>query len=145
VKRRFEIKFDNSKITYIDDYAHHPNEIISLLSAVKEFYPDKKLIGIFQPHLFSRTQDFLNEFAQSLSLLDDLFLLPIYPAREKPIEGVSSDVLLEKVNLDNKKLIHLPSELFSHLELESDFLLLTIGAGDIDQWVNDLIKYLQSR
>ena len=88
MKRRFEIKFDNSKITYIDDYAHHPNEIISLLSAVKEFYPDKKLIGIFQPHLFSRTQDFLNEFAQSLSLLDDLFLLPIYPAREKPIEGV---------------------------------------------------------
>ena len=104
-----------------------------------------KELGIFQPHLFSRTQDFLNEFAQSLSLLDDLFLLPIYPAREKPIEGVSSDVLLEKVNLDNKKLIHLPSELFSHLELESDFLLLTIGAGDIDQWVNDLIKYLQSR
>jgi UDP-N-acetylmuramate--alanine ligase len=145
VKRRFEIQFDNSKITYIDDYAHHPNEIISLLSAVKEFYPDKKLIGIFQPHLFSRTQDFLNEFAQSLSLLDDLFLLPIYPAREKPIEGVSSDVLLEKVNLDNKKLIHSPSELFTHLDLESDFLLLTIGAGDIDQWVDDLIKYLQSR
>ncbi len=145
VKRRFELHLNKPKLVYIDDYAHHPNEIRALLHAVKEFYPSKKIIGIFQPHLFSRTKDFLKDFAKSLSDLDHLFLLPIYPAREKPIKGVNSSVLLDLVKLDNKKLIKSKSELFTDLDKEEDFILLTIGAGDIDLWVNDIFKYLNSK
>ena len=144
IERRMDIyKIDNKII--IDDYAHHPTEIESVFNTINSNYKNKSTSVIFQPHLFSRTRDFMEEFAKVLSKFDEVYLLEIYPAREKPIEGVSSDVLLEKVNLDNKKLIHSPKELFTHLELGSDFLLLTIGAGDIDQWVDDLITYLQSR
>ena len=95
--------------------------------------------------MFSRTKDFLKDFAKSLSDLDHLFLLPIYPAREKPIKGVNSSVLLDLVKLDNKKLIKSKSELFTDLDKEEDFILLTIGAGDIDLWVNDIFKYLYSK
>ena len=97
VKRRFDVHIESSKIVYIDDYAHHPSEISALLNAVKEFYPNKKLIGLFQPHLYSRTRDFLKDFSSSLSSLDELFLLPIYPAREKPIDGINSSLLLSEV------------------------------------------------
>ena len=95
--------------------------------------------------MFSRTKDFLKDFAKSLSDLDHLFLLPIYPAREKPIKGVNSSVLLDLVKLDNKKLIKSKSELYTDLDKEEDFILLTIGAGDIDLWVNDIFKYLNSK
>ena len=145
VKRRFELHLNNTNFVYIDDYAHHPNEITSLLVAVKEFYPEKKIIGVFQPHLYSRTRDFLNEFAQSLAVLDQLFLLPIYAAREKQIQGVTSSALLELIKIENKKLIESKFELFKDLNKEEDFLLLTIGAGDIDLWVNDILKYLKTR
>ena len=142
VKRRFDIHVENSEIVYIDDYAHHPSEISALLSAVKEFYPNKKTIGVFQPHLYSRTRDFLKDFSSSLSSLDELFLLPIYPAREKPIKGINSSLLLSKVPLLKKQIISSESDLFSQLDAKNSYVLLTIGAGDIDEWVPSIIDYI---
>lgn len=103
VKRRFDYIYRSEKITYIDDYAHHPTEIKAFLSAVKEVYKDKKVTAIFQPHLFSRTRDFMDGFAESLAIPDALILLEIYPARELPIPGITSSVLLDKVNLTEKR------------------------------------------
>ena len=145
VKRRFDIHVENSEIVYIDDYAHHPSEISALLNAVKEFYPNKKTIGLFQPHLYSRTRDFLQDFSSSLSSLDELFLLPIYPAREKPIEGINSSLLLSKVPLLKKQIISSENDLFSQLDSKNSFVLLTIGAGDIDEWVPSIIDYINKR
>ena len=141
VKRRFDVHIENSKIVYIDDYAHHPSEISALLNAVKEFYPNKKLIGVFQPHLYSRTRDFLKDFSSSLSSLDELFLLPIYPAREKPIEGINSSLLLSEVPLLKKQIITSENDLFSQLDSKNSYVLLTIGAGDIDEWVPSITNY----
>ena len=141
VKRRFDVHIENSKIVYIDDYAHHPSEINALLNAVKEFYPNKKLIGVFQPHLYSRTRDFLKDFSSSLSSLDELFLLPIYPAREKPIEGINSSLLLSEVPLLKKQIITSENDLFSQLDSKNSYVLLTIGAGDIDEWVPSITNY----
>ena len=145
VKRRFDIHVENSEIVYIDDYAHHPSEISALLNAVKEFYPNKITIGLFQPHLYSRTRDFLQDFSSSLSSLDELFLLPIYPAREKPIEGINSSLLLSKVPLLKKQIISSENDLFSQLDSKNSFVLLTIGAGDIDEWVPSIIDYINKR
>src|SRR5690606_39652194 len=103
VKRRFEYIVKNAKNIYIDDYAHHPAELNAFFSAVKSLYPEKKLCAVFQPHLFTRTRDFVDDFAAALSLVDELILMPIYPAREKPIEGVTSEWLLKKVMIGNKK------------------------------------------
>ncbi len=105
VKRRFEVHIDTAKTTFIDDYAHHPKEINALINAIKEFYPARRIVGIFQPHLFSRTRDFMDEFANVLSKMDKVILLPIYPARELPIEGINSEFLLDKIKHDNKVLI----------------------------------------
>ena len=142
VKRRFDVHIESSKIVYIDDYAHHPSEISALLNAVKEFYPNKKLIGVFQPHLYSRTRDFLKDFSLSLSSLDELFLLPIYPAREKPIDGINSSLLLSEVCLYKKQIITSEHDLFSQLDSKKSYVLLTIGAGDIDEWVPSIKNYL---
>ena len=145
VKRRFDIHLENQSYVYIDDYAHHPSEIDSLLNAVKEFYPDKKIIGVFQPHLFSRTKDFLKGFAKSLSVLDELFLLPIYPARENPIKGINSSLLLSKISLKEKKIIFSESELFPHLDNQTNFVLVTIGAGNIDEFIPKITNYMTNR
>ena len=102
VKRRFECHVKTKELIYIDDYAHHPREIEAFVNSVKKIYPDKKIIGIFQPHLFTRTRDFIDQFAKSLSLLDELILLEIYPAREEPIPGINSELLLSKVELHKK-------------------------------------------
>ena len=134
VKRRFEFILKSDNCIYIDDYAHHPKEIDALIQAVRQLYPNKKITGIFQPHLFSRTLDFAEEFAQSLSKLDQLYLLDIYPAREKPIEGVSSKMLLDKVELNEKSIVNkenIPLLISSTIPE----ILLTIGAGDIAQLV----------
>lgn len=139
VKRRFEFIYKSKDVVYIDDYAHHPKEISACLQSLRDLYPDKKITAIFQPHLFSRTRDFLNEFAQSLSVVDKLILLPIYPAREEPIAGVSADLLFEKVNLKNKILCE-KEQLLEHLEKSDIEVLLTIGAGDIDQFVEPIKK-----
>jgi UDP-N-acetylmuramate--alanine ligase len=134
VKRRFEIIVKTESHVVIDDYAHHPHELESFISAVKGIYPGRKITGIFQPHLFSRTQDFADGFAQSLDLLDELFLMDIYPAREEPIPGVSSNWLLQKVSISNKG-VYSPNEVLAQVNKTKPNLLLIMGAGDIDRLV----------
>lgn len=141
VKRRFEYIIRTEKLVYVDDYAHHPKEINALIDSIRLLYPGKKITGIFQPHLFSRTKDFAEDFAKELSELDELILLPIYPAREEPIQGVTSDWLLSMCKND-KKSIKRPSEVLSYLSNYSDGILLTIGAGDIDRIVPSLKELL---
>jgi UDP-N-acetylmuramate--alanine ligase len=131
VKRRFDYQLKTHSKVMIDDYAHHPEEIKALIHSVKELYPNKKITGIFQPHLFSRTKDFLTEFAQELSQLNHCILLPIYPAREKPIEGINSEKLLELIQSEKKEIVTLEN-IVSHINFGEVELLLTIGAGNID-------------
>jgi len=119
---------------YIDDYAHHPEELRACIASVKELYPDKKLTGIFQPHLFSRTRDFVDGFAKSLSMLDALILLDIYPARELPIPGVTSQIIFDKVTISDKQMCSL-DDVPGILKKRKVEVLLTLGAGDIDQLV----------
>ncbi|MBU2927618.1 UDP-N-acetylmuramate--L-alanine ligase [Winogradskyella psychrotolerans] len=130
VKRRFTYHIRTEDLVFIDDYAHHPEEINAVHQAVREMYPGKKVLAIFQPHLFSRTRDFVNEFAESLSKFDELLLLDIYPARELPIEGVTSKWLLEKIKNPNKKIIQ-KSHLIDEIKKSNAQIVLTIGAGDI--------------
>ncbi len=141
IHRRFDIRFQGKKVCYIDDYAHHPEEIKALVSSVRTLLPGRKITGVFQPHLYSRTKDFSDKFAESLRLLDELLLLDIYPAREKPLAGISSELLLEKINLKKKYL--LKKEQVSGFLKKNDFeVLLTIGAGDIDRLVEPLTKMI---
>jgi len=137
VKRRFDIRVQREDFVYIDDYAHHPEAIRAFLEAVKQSYPTKKLTGVFQPHLYSRTRDFAQEFSESLEILDEIILLDIYPAREKPIEGITSDYLLSLIKNENKKLIK-KEELVDYLKQNKPEVLLTMGAGDIDRLVKAL-------
>ena len=142
VKRRFEIHHNDGQRVYVDDYAHHPNEIKVLYEGLREFYPDYKLIGVFQPHLYSRTRDFLMEFQSVLSEFDSLFVMPIYPAREMPIEGVNAEVLLEGIEMDQKSLLVREEDLHMALKQEEKFVVSTIGAGDIDRLINPLKSFL---
>ena len=143
VRRRFDYQIKTNQLVFIDDYAHHPEELKACINSVKELYPDKKITGVFQPHLFTRTRDFADEFAKSLELLDELILLEIYPARELPIEGINSKMLLDKVMLKNKTLSS-KSNLIKELSEKKLEVLLTLGAGDIDMLVepikNTLLK-----
>jgi UDP-N-acetylmuramate--alanine ligase len=132
VKRRFDIRIQRKDLVYIDDYAHHPEEIKAFLDAVKKSYPKKKITGIFQPHLYSRTRDFVLEFADSLEILDEIILLDIYPAREKPIEGITSGYLLSIIKNKNKKLLK-KEELVPYLQKNKLEILVTMGAGNIDK------------
>lgn len=144
VKRRFSFQIREENFVYIDDYAHHPTEINAVHQAVRELYPNKKVLAVFQPHLFSRTYDFADDFAKSLSQFDEVLLLDIYPARELPMEGVTSQWLLNKMELENKKLIQ-KSELISLLKLSDAPVIVTIGAGDIGEMVSDIKKALVSK
>jgi len=144
VCRRFDIKFRQGNKVYIDDYAHHPEELRAFISAVKELYPDKKITGIFQPHLFSRTTHFAAEFAKVLDLLDEAVLLDIYPARELPIEGVTSNTILEKMTIADKKIVTKDALLDELREKETE-VLLTMGAGDIDQLVEPITALLKEK
>lgn len=144
VQRRFEYRINSPELVYIDDYAHHPRELDAFIGAVKEMYPGRKVTGIFQPHLYSRTKDFADEFADCLSVLDELILLEIYPARELPIRGVNSQFLLEKVRMGNKKLMS-KDELLKYINEKKFDVLLTIGAGDIDQLTGPIEKSLKSK
>lgn len=141
VKRRFEYLVKNDAHIYIDDYAHHPEELRACISSVKRIYPDKKLTVIFQPHLFTRTRDFADGFAEVLSMADELILLDIYPARELPIEGITSKMLLDRVTSAGKKLLS-KAETLAIVKQEKPELLLTVGAGDIDQLVEPLKQIL---
>jgi UDP-N-acetylmuramate--alanine ligase len=134
VKRRFEYQIRTEKLVYIDDYAHHPTEIKALIDSVKLIYPGKKITGIFQPHLFSRTRDFIDAFAAELSKIDELILMPIYPARELPMEGITSELLLSKCTNSDKKVLS-PQEAVERIKSISEGIVLTIGAGDIDRIV----------
>ncbi len=143
VKRRFTYQIKTNDLVFIDDYAHHPEEINAVHQAVREMYPNKKVLAIFQPHLFSRTRDFADDFAKSLSQFDEILLLDIYPARELPIEGITSQWLLTKINNSNKKLIS-KAELVSAIKKSSAQVVLTIGAGDIGEEVKHIKQALSS-
>jgi UDP-N-acetylmuramate--alanine ligase len=134
VHRRFESVIISDKLIYIDDYAHHPAEITACLTSIRKMYPNRKITAVFQPHLFSRTRDFVDDFADSLALADNLILLDIYPAREEPIEGITGAWLLSKVKMENKWLVE-KSELNSTLISLNPELIVTMGAGDIDRLV----------
>jgi UDP-N-acetylmuramate--alanine ligase len=141
VRRRFEYVLRSESHVYIDDYAHHPEELRACFNAVRELYPDKKLTVIFQPHLFSRTRDFADEFAKVLSTADDLLLLEIYPAREMPIEGINAQMLLDKIDLEHKALCN-KEDVILRVQEKNPELLLTVGAGDIDTFILPLKELL---
>jgi UDP-N-acetylmuramate--alanine ligase len=141
VKRRFEYIVKDKEHIYIDDYAHHPEELRAAISSVKKLYPDKKLTTIFQPHLYTRTRDFADGFAEVLDMSDELIMLDIYPARELPIEGVSADMILDRMKLWNKRKCG-KQEVLELVQSENPELLLTVGAGDIDQLVQPLKNVL---
>lgn len=143
VKRRFDYRIKLQNLVYIDDYAHHPEELRAAISAARQLYPGKKITGIFQPHLYSRTRDFADGFAESLDLLDECLLLDIYPARELPIEGITSQLLIDKMKLSNKQLVKKENiqKVFKNCFPE---VLLTMGAGDIDTLVLPIENWLKS-
>ncbi len=143
VERRMDFRIINEKIIFIDDYAHHPEEIKATISAVKKLYPNKKITGIFQPHLFSRTRDFTKEFAYELSELDKLILMDIYPAREKPIEGITSRTILDRVENENGRIMG-KEEILEYLSDNQPEVLLTMGAGDIGLLVKEIETQLLS-
>lgn len=142
VKRRFEYIIKRNDFVYIDDYAHHPEELRAIISSVKNMYPNKKIVAAFQPHLFSRTRDFVDGFAESLSLLDNVVLLDIYPARELPMEGVTSNIIFDKMTSINKILCS-KTEAVELIKQQQPEVLLTLGAGDIDQLVGVLKEAYQ--
>ncbi len=142
VKRRFEYIIKDEYQIFIDDYAHHPEELKACIRSVKKLYPDKKLTTIFQPHLYTRTRDFADGFAEALDMSDELIILDIYPARELPIEGVHSDMILERMKITDKRKLG-KQEAIDAVRNEKPVLLLTVGAGDIDQLVQPLKHALQ--
>lgn len=143
VKRRFEYVLDSPEVTYIDDYAHHPSELAYTIDTVQRLYPDEAITGVFQPHLYSRTRDFARDFAKALEQLDHAILLPVYPAREVPIKGVSSLLILDQMNHTDKMLVEKP-ELADTLANDPNRVFLTLGAGDIDRMVEPIKKALKS-
>ena len=144
IRRRFETVYKSDKTVYIDDYAHHPMELRAGISSIRKLYPERKITGVFQPHLYTRTRDFAKEFAEELSQLDELILLDIYPARELPIEGVSSEILLKNVKLKDKTLCS-KENLLSLLKQKELDVLVTFGAGDIDQLVPKIKEELETQ
>jgi UDP-N-acetylmuramate--alanine ligase len=143
VRRRFSYQIRENNLVFIDDYAHHPTEINAVHQAVRELYPGKKVLAVFQPHLFSRTRDFADGFAAALSNFDQLFLLDIYPARELPIEGITAEWLLDKVSNKNKKLVD-KNKLIETILNEKFDVLVTIGAGDLGEMIHDIKNALSS-
>jgi UDP-N-acetylmuramate--alanine ligase len=144
VVRRFDVRYRSKKVVFIDDYAHHPEELRATITSVKEMFPGRRVAGIFQPHLFTRTRDFLNEFAQSLDLLDKVYLLDIYAAREEPIPGVSSNSILKLMKCTSKG-IYSDEELIDSLKVDEVDILVSMGAGDIDKLVPVIVKTLTER
>ena len=140
-KRRFEFHLKTPEHVVIDDYAHHPDELRASITSVRNLYPGKKLTVAFQPHLFTRTRDFAPEFAAALNLADEVWLLPIYPAREEPIEGVDSQLIMRSINVP-ACLLTGPDDLLAHVKQQQPELLLTAGAGDINLLLPDIVKLL---
>ena len=144
VVRRFDVRYRGNKVVYIDDYAHHPEELRAAITSVKEMFPVRKISGIFQPHLFTRTRDFTKEFAQSLDLLDKVYLLDIYPAREEPIPGITSNSILNLMECPDKK-IYSKEELLNQIKTDDIDVIVSMGAGDIDKLVPEIEKILTNR
>ncbi len=144
VERRFDIHINTPEITYIDDYAHHPKELSSAISSIRNIFPGRKITAMFQPHLYTRTRDFAAEFAQSLSLADELVLLDIYPARELPIEGVTSEIIFKDVTVGNKVLLK-KEEALEWLKGHQVDVFITFGAGDIDRLIVPIEEMLKDR
>ena len=142
IRRRFETWLKTDSLTIIDDYAHHPAELEASIKSVKALYADKKVLGVFQPHLYSRTRDFYKEFAAALSYLDEVVLLDIYPARELPIEGITSQIIFDEIANENKTLIT-KKELLDCLKSKRFDVLLTVGAGDIDTYLPQIVEMLK--
>ncbi|HBK31074.1 MAG TPA: UDP-N-acetylmuramate--L-alanine ligase, partial [Porphyromonadaceae bacterium] len=143
-KRRFDFHLKTKDIVFIDDYAHHPGELAASIQSIKALYPDKRITGVFQPHLYSRTRDFADAFAKSLSLLDDVVLLDIYPAREEPIEGVTSQLIFDRIT-SPQKILCKKEELLGLLKEKPLQVLVTLGAGDIDRLLPGIEELLQTR
>lgn len=143
-KRRFDFLLKTPNLVFIDDYAHHPNELTASIQSIRQLYPDKKVTGVFQPHLYTRTRDFVDEFAQSLSLLDDVVLLDIYPAREEPIEGITSQIVFDKITSKEKVLLK-KAELLPFLKNKELEVLVTLGAGDIERLLPEIKEMLEKR
>lgn len=144
IERRFDYRVNTKDLVYIDDYAHHPRELYAVIDSVRKLYPERKITGIFQPHLYSRTRDFADEFAESLNRLDELILLDIYPARELPVKGVTSKIIYDKVTIKHKVLCS-KNNLLSILKDKKVDVLLTLGAGDIDQFVEPVRMFLTNK
>ena len=144
VARRFDVRIRGPRIVFIDDYAHHPAELEACIGSVRELYPGRRITGIFQPHLFSRTKDLATEFGTSLALLDSLLLLDIYPAREEPMPGITSEWLLEQVPMDDKMLVT-GSSVLGQLRSRTNDVVLTLGAGDIDRLVPEVQRLLNEQ
>jgi UDP-N-acetylmuramate--alanine ligase len=142
VERRFDYQVETAERIYIDDYAHHPEEIRAFLSSVRSLYPEQKITGVFQPHLYTRTRDFADEFARSLEMLDELIMMEIYPAREEPIPGVSSSMILDRVRIKEKILVS-REQLMPVIRERDPRLLVTMGAGDIDQFVGPIREWMK--
>ncbi|MCF0167371.1 MAG: UDP-N-acetylmuramate--L-alanine ligase, partial [Bacteroidales bacterium] len=143
VERRMDVHANSAKGIYIDDYAHHPKELASAISSIRAAFPGRRLTAVFQPHLFTRTRDFADEFAASLSMLDSLIMLPIYPARELPIVGVNAEMILDKVTIADKRLVE-KSELMDTIKEMKPECLITFGAGDIDRFIPTIEEYYKS-
>ena len=144
VKRRLEVHVNSPKLSYIDDYAHHPAELASAISSMRDIFPGRRLTAIFQPHLYTRTRDFAPEFAAALSKVDKLILLDIYPAREEPIPGVTSEMIFKDVTAPEKVLLK-KEELMDYLASEPLDVLVSFGAGNIDRYIEPITELLQSR
>ena len=143
VQRRFSYKIKNDDFVLIDDYAHHPTEINAVENSVKEMYPNEKVLAVFQPHLFSRTRDFIDDFGVALSKFDEVLLLDIYPAREQPIVGVTSEWLLSKINNEHKKLIQ-KNNLVKDIKKSSAKVVVMLGAGDIGMLVDAIVHEIKN-
>ncbi len=144
VERRFDVQLNTPDITYIDDYAHHPEELKAALSSIRQMFPERKLTAIFQPHLYTRTRDFYKEFAESLNVADEIILLDIYPARELPIEGITSQIIYNNITNSHKQLLA-KSELLDVINKKDIDVLVTLGAGDIDRFVKPITAILKER
>jgi UDP-N-acetylmuramate--alanine ligase len=147
VRRRFEYHLQTDSIVYIDDYAHHPKELEALISSARQLFPDRKMVIVFQPHLYSRTRDFASEFAKVLGKADDVILLPVYAARELPMDGVSSEIILAKMDATNKRILNKAEVLAwaAKIRPAEKILLITAGAGDIDELVYPLETLLKTK
>jgi UDP-N-acetylmuramate--alanine ligase len=143
VRRRFDYRIKTKELVMIDDYAHHPQEIAACLQSIRFLYPGKRVVGVFQPHLYTRTRDFADQFAEVLSTLDEVVLLPIYPAREMPIPGVNSSMLIHKINNPSKYLCT-PAQVLDLLPALCPDVVVTMGAGDIDRLVPQIEERLKS-